>query len=52
MGRYSVPLAPLLADFAAIASGRQVPDVGCGPGALVGELTSEGCPRRRAGDSL
>ncbi len=38
MGRYSVPLAPQLADFASVASGQQVLDVGCGPGALTGEL--------------
>jgi SAM-dependent methyltransferase len=38
MGRYSVPLAPQLADFAAIAAGQRVLDVGCGPGALTGEL--------------
>jgi SAM-dependent methyltransferase len=36
MGRYSVPLAPLFADFAG-ADGR-VLDVGCGPGALTAEL--------------
>src|SRR4051812_27178086 len=38
MGRYSTLLAPQLADFAAIAVGRRVLDVGCGPGALTGEL--------------
>jgi len=38
MGRYSVPLAVELADFAAIAAGQRVLDVGCGPGALTGEL--------------
>ena len=38
MGRYSVPLAPRLADFAAVASGQRVLDVGCGPGALTAEL--------------
>ena len=38
MGRYSVPLASKLADFAAIAAGQRVLDVGCGPGALTTEL--------------
>ncbi len=38
MGRYSVPLAPKLADFASVAAGQRVLDVGCGPGALTAEL--------------
>ena len=38
MGRYSAPLAPQFADFAAIAVGQRVLDVGCGPGALTHEL--------------
>jgi SAM-dependent methyltransferase len=38
MGKSSVPLAPLLADFAAIAPGARALDVGCGPGALTAEL--------------
>jgi SAM-dependent methyltransferase len=38
MGRYSVPLAPLFADLAAVAAGQRVVDVGCGPGALTTEL--------------
>ena len=38
MGRYSVPLAPQLADFAGVARGQRVLDVGCGPGALTSEL--------------
>jgi SAM-dependent methyltransferase len=40
MGRYSVPLAPQFADFAGVAAGQRVLDVGCGPGALTSELVS------------
>lgn len=38
MGRYSRPLAPQLASFAAIESAQRVLDVGSGPGALTEEL--------------
>jgi SAM-dependent methyltransferase len=38
MGRYSVLLAPRLADLAAVSAGHRVLDVGCGPGALTAEL--------------
>jgi len=38
MGRYSVPLAPAFANFARVADGNRVLDVGCGLGALASEL--------------
>lgn len=38
MGRYSTPLAPLLADLAEVTTGQRAVDVGCGPGALTSEL--------------
>jgi SAM-dependent methyltransferase len=38
MGRYSVPLAPLMADLAGVVASQRVLDVGCGPGALTSEL--------------
>jgi SAM-dependent methyltransferase len=38
MGRYSTPLAVEFADFAGLAPGGRVLEVGCGPGALTREL--------------
>src|SRR4029079_13974665 len=38
MGRYSVQLAPLFADAAGATAGQRAVAVGCGPGALTGEL--------------
>src|SRR5712692_5240337 len=38
MGRYSVRLAPLFADFAGVETGQRVLDVGAGTGALAAEL--------------
>jgi SAM-dependent methyltransferase len=38
MGRYSTRLAPRFAAFAGVRAGQKALDVGCGPGALTGEL--------------
>jgi SAM-dependent methyltransferase len=38
MGRYSVPLARVFADFAGVHPGQLALDVGCGPGALTDVL--------------
>ena len=38
MGRYSKLLGPQLADLAGVEAGQRALDVGCGPGALTGEL--------------
>ena len=40
MGRYSVLLAPQMADLAGVQGHQRVLDVGCGPGALTGELVT------------
>ena len=46
MGRWSRPLAPLLADLAGVAASARVLDVGCGTGMLTAELV------RRVGPAL
>ena len=38
MGRYSIRLSSQFADLAAVSPGQRALDVGCGPGALTGEL--------------
>lgn len=40
MGRYSSQLSPQLADLGDVQAGQRVLDVGCGPGALTGELVA------------
>lgn len=40
MGRYTLGLAPLLADAAQVEPGMRVVDVGCGPGGLTAELAA------------
>ena len=51
MGRYSALLSPQLADLAGVTVGTHVLDVGCGPGALVGELVARvGADRVTAAD--
>jgi SAM-dependent methyltransferase len=40
MGRYSIPLAPVFADFAGVTAPQRALDVGCGPGALTTELVA------------
>ncbi len=40
MGGWSIRLAPRFADFANVRPGQRVLDVGCGPGALTGELVA------------
>jgi ubiquinone/menaquinone biosynthesis C-methylase UbiE len=42
MGRYSRRLAPVFADFAGLADGSAVADVGAGTGALASELVTRG----------
>jgi len=42
MGRYSRRLAPVFADFAGLAGGSSVADVGAGTGALASELSARG----------
>ena len=42
MGRYSVRLAPMFAEFVGVHAGQQVLDVGAGTGALTHELVRRG----------
>ena len=42
MGRFSTRLAPVFADFAGVATGQRVLDVGAGTGALTAELVRRG----------
>ncbi|HSC48866.1 MAG TPA: class I SAM-dependent methyltransferase [Gaiellaceae bacterium] len=49
MGRYSRELAPAFADFADVAAGQRVLDVGCGTGVLTEELARRVGPENVAG---
>ena len=51
MGRYSMRLAPLFADFVGIESGQRVLDVGAGTGALTAELIRRGAEAAAADPS-
>lgn len=42
MGRFSKPLGPRFADFARVAEGQRILDVGAGTGALAAELVRRG----------
>ena len=51
MGRFSIRLAPGFADLAGVGPGQRALDVGCGPGALTGELVRRlGAPQVAAVD--
>jgi len=51
MGRFSVRLAPVFADFAGIEAGNRVLDVGAGTGALTSELVRRGADASAADPS-
>jgi SAM-dependent methyltransferase len=51
MGRYSVRLAPVFADFARVQEGDSVLDVGAGTGALTSELVRRGAKAAAADPS-
>ena len=52
MGRWSRALAPLLVEFAEVADGNAVLDVGSGTGALGGAVTAAAATRRTVGVEL
>jgi SAM-dependent methyltransferase len=51
MGRFSVRLAPVFADFAGVEAGQRVLDVGAGTGALTAELVRRGADASAADPS-
>jgi SAM-dependent methyltransferase len=51
MGRFSVRLAPVFADFAGVEAGQRVLDVGAGTGALTSELVRRGAAASAADPS-
>ena len=52
MGRWSQKLAPLFIDFAGVADGERIVDVGCGTGSLTFALARARRPRRDCRDRL
>jgi ubiquinone/menaquinone biosynthesis C-methylase UbiE len=51
MGRFSIRLAPVFADFVGVEAGRRVLDVGAGTGALTAELVRRGADASAADPS-
>jgi ubiquinone/menaquinone biosynthesis C-methylase UbiE len=52
MGRWSQKLAPLFIDFAGVADGERIVDVGCGTGSLTFALARARRRRRDCRESI